>query len=92
MAKELSEFYKELESRIKLHKIVLTGSYLAREFISAQQSGDITLPQAIIEEQAQNYSNKVLRESFADGSFNALYERAWEEMKYIMPDNTKITE
>ena len=91
MNRELSEFYAELKARIQLHKLSIAGSYVAREFINAQQSGDITLPQAIIEEQAQNYSNRVLQEAFADGSFNALYEKAWNELKYIMPDDTRVT-
>ena len=81
---------QELKARIFLHKVAIAGGVLMREYISSQLNGDVKLPKFQVAEQADEYSNRIIRQAMEQGTFDALYEKAWDKIVDIMPDDTNL--
>ena len=89
MAEELT-LEKELQARIFMHKITVTGGVLMKEYIEKEMQGIIKLPNHIIKEQADQYSNGIIQQAIQNGTFDILYENAWDKIKNIIPENMKV--
>jgi hypothetical protein len=48
------------------------------------------LPEDIIKEQAQEYSQKALQHALATVSLDSIYEDTWEKIKDVLPDETNV--
>lgn len=81
---------QELKARIFLHKTSIVGGVLMKEFIQKESQSDIKIPAVTLEQMADAYSEEVMQKAMADGTFEDLYNKAWDKIKYIMPDNMKV--
>ena len=84
------ELAEELQARILIHKIGMTGGVLMQEYASSQLSGDVKLPKFQVLEMADEYSNKIIQKAIKDGTFDSLYEKAWERVKHRLPQGTNL--
>ena len=84
------ELLKELEARIYLHKVSITGAVLMIEYMDRESQGDVNLPPFTIKEQADKYSSSMVQDAMARGTFNQLYNNAWESIKNTMPEHMKV--
>ena len=81
---------KELYARIFLHKVAITGGTLMKQYIAKESQGDIKLPTSTLEEQADKYSNNRMQQAMQDGTFETLYQEAWESIKHTIPEYMKV--
>lgn len=81
---------QELQARIFLHKASITGGVLMKEYIDKEMQGSIKLPNHIIKEQADEYSNGIIQQALQNGTFEVLYENAWDKIKNTIPENMKV--
>jgi len=82
---------QELTSRIFLHKVAVIGSVVMHEYMEKQnyKEGEVNIAEPILLDMADKYSNKIISESFKNGTFEKLYNSAWAEIVDIMPEHTK---
>lgn len=80
-------FEKELLAREFQHKVIVLGAYITREYIREQTSGDIKLPEFMIEQQSSDFTMKQIHRHLTDGTFDKEYQKAWENIKNDLPDN-----
>lgn len=78
---------QEVLARIFLHKVAITGGVLMQDYIQKQQN---EIPAFLIEEQADKYSDFIIKQALQDGTFDSLYADAWERVKYEIPENLKV--
>ena len=81
---------KELQARILLHKIAIAGGTVMQAYIQKRQ-GEVNIPDFQLEEMADEYSNKVLKAAMCNGTFDELYDKAWEAIKYDLDEYTKVS-
>lgn len=77
---------QELVARVFMHKVAVVGSVLIQEYKHNQQE----IPAFLLEEQASTYSTGIIQQALENGTFEVLYNKAWEEIKDILPEHTKI--
>ena len=80
---------QEFKAREFMHKAAIVGGALMQEYIIANSKG-VSLPPAIIEKQADEYSNKVMQKALQGGTFETLYNNVWEQLKDVLPENLKL--
>ena len=83
----MPELEKELNTRIKIHKLILTMSYLIRRYVDAKKGKGSTLSEQELQEQGWLHANSVIRDFQADNKFNELYEEVWEEISSKLPEH-----
>ena len=84
---------QELRARIFLHKTAVLGGILMKDFMEQQNSmGGAQLPEFLLEDQAQRYSDIAMKKAFEEGTFNEQYENAWSRLVKVMPEHTKLIE
>ena len=81
---------QELQARIFMHKVSVTGGVLMKEYMEKELKGNIKLPNHIIKEQADEYSNGIIQQAMQNGTFDILYENAWDKIKDTIPENLKV--
>ena len=81
---------KELQARIFMHKVSVTGGVLMKEYMDKELQGNIKLPNHIIKEQADEYSNGIIQQALQNGTFEVLYENSWEKIKHTIPEHLKV--
>ena len=89
MAEELT-LEQELQARIFMHKVSVTGGVLMKEYMEKELQGNIKLPNHIIKEQADEYSNGIIQQALQNGTFEVLYENAWDKIKNTIPEHMKV--
>lgn len=82
---------QELQERIFIHKVAILGGTIMSGFIERQSKGDVRLPDFIIREQADKYSDGVMKQMLQNGTFNEMYEDAWNNLKDNITDDFKVT-
>lgn len=82
-------FEKELKARIITHKMAIVGGALMHNYITVHSKG-IMLDPISINEQADEYSSKVISHAMEQGTFENLYNRVWDSLKDTIPDNLKF--
>ena len=86
-----AEFQEELQARIFMHKISILGGYLMKKYIDEEKAkGGIQIPDVNLEEMADTYSNQVMQQALEMGTFNDMYESAWEKLKNTLPEYVKV--
>ena len=80
---------EEFKAREFLHKTAIVGGALMRNYIIANSKGT-SLPPHIIQEQADEYSNKVIQNALQNGTFDTLYNNVWEQLADVLPENLKL--
>ena len=81
---------KELQARIFMHKVSIAGGVLMKEYMEKELQGNIKLPNHIIKEQADEYSNGIIQQAMQNGTFEVLYENSWEKIKNTIPEHMKV--
>lgn len=89
MAEELT-LEQELKARIFLHKVSITGGVLMREYMAKENQSAVKLPPFQMEEQADQYSNGIIQQALQNGTFEVLYESAWDKIKNTIPEHMKV--
>lgn len=85
-----ADFQEELQARIFIHKISILGGYLMKQYIAEEQAkGGVQIPTVNLEEMADIYSNAVMQKALEEGTFNDMYEKAWEILKNHLPEHIK---
>ena len=79
----------EFKAREFIHKTAIVGGALMRNYIIANSKG-VALPPHILQEQADEYSNKVMQKALQEGTFETLYNSIWEQLKDVLPENLKL--
>ena len=80
---------EEFKAREFLHKTAIVGGALMRNYIIAN-SKDVSLPSPIIQEQADEYSNKVMQHALNNGTFEELYNNIWKQLADVLPEDLKL--
>ena len=80
---------QELQARAFMHKVAIVGGVLMNAYIQANSNG-ISLPPSIIEQHADEYSNKVIKYAIEHGTFESLYNNSWNSIKDNIPDNLNL--
>ena len=83
---------KELSERIFIHKVAVAGGVLAQEYLQKESKSAVKLPPFQMSAQADEYSNQVMQEAMANGTFDELYKEAWDKIKDFMPEYLKVVE
>ena len=81
---------QELKARIFMHKVSVAGGVLMKEYMDKELQGNIKLPNHIIREQADEYSNGIIQQALQNGTFEVLYEDAWNKIKNTIPEHMKV--
>ena len=82
---------RELTARIFMHKVTMVKSAIASGYIAKKvKEGGLLLAQPYLEEEAIEYSDRVVPELVCDGKLEEVYEEAWEQIVKCMPDNYGI--
>lgn len=81
---------QELLARIFMHKRVILGSVLADKYIREESQSAVQLPPVQMKKQAQDYTDAVIHQAYTNGTFDMLYNSAWEEVKYKLPEHLNI--
>lgn len=82
---------EELLAREFAHKTCIIGAYLIDREVSHQTGGEIVIPKFMAEQQAINTVMEKIQEFLANGSFEDMYNIAWEYLKDRLPDNFNAT-
>ena len=86
---ELS-FEQELFAREYAHKFSIIGAWIIEEEVKKQTEGEISVPQFIAEQQALKTVTDKVQECLANGTFEEVYNTAWESLKDRLPDDFTI--
>ena len=81
---------QELVARVFIHKTAILGGVIMKNYIDDQTKGNVSIPLCMIEEQADQYSNIVMQNALKEGTFDSMYNNAWESIKDIMDEHTKV--
>lgn len=78
---------QEFRARVMVHKMSVLGGVLMLAYKQHEKGfGGINLPDHTIDEQADKYSNERIQKAIADGTFNKMYEEAWNLVAPTMPE------
>ena len=83
MAQEIT-LEQELTARVFVHKFAIASGVLIREYM--QKNSEMEK----LEELAEEYANDIVQKSLENGTFDDLYNKAWESVKDVMPEHTKV--
>lgn len=83
----MPELEKELNTRIKIHKLIITMSYLIRKYVDDKKKNGSTLSEQELQNQGWLYANSFIRDFQADNKFDELYEEVWEEVSGKLPEH-----
>ena len=69
------------------HKLVMLGFCISEDYIKEQTTGDVTIPEFIVKQQAPMVAREKVERILLSGKLNEEYEKAWDRVKDIIPDN-----
>lgn len=81
---------QELTARIFLHKVAVTRGALVNEYIAKEKQADVVLPDMFLEENAMQQVDSEIQQALQNGTFNEMYEQAWERITPHMPEHFSI--
>ena len=82
------ELEKELKMRVWLHKVAIVKSAIASSYMSHEaKKGGLMLSRPCLEQNAIEYSDKVMAEVLLKGKLDEAYDKAWECVGELMPDD-----
>lgn len=80
-------FEKELLAREFQHRFAILGADLAQQYVKEQTTGDVVIPAFMVEQQKMQYVTNTIHEYLEKGTFESEYEKAWDKIKDVIPDN-----
>lgn len=81
---------QEFLLRVTGHKLSLLSAVLEKEYVEENLKGDVTIPEFIVKEQAPLVAKQEVAQIFLDGKLDEEYNKAWEKVKDVIPDNFGI--
>ena len=78
---------QEFMLRATNHKLVMLGFCISEDYIKEQTTGDVTIPEFIVKQQAPMVAREKVERILLSGKLNEEYEKAWDRVKDIIPDN-----
>ena len=78
---------QEFMLRATNHKLVMLGFCISEDYIKEQTTGNVTIPEFIVKEQASIVAREKVERILLSGKLNEEYEKAWEKIKDRIPDN-----
>ena len=83
---------QELQARIFVHKQAVLGGFVQQKFLEdmSEDNKGTQIPHCVIMDRAERFSRQFVQDAMAEGTFNELYEKAWEQLVPIIPDNLNI--
>jgi hypothetical protein len=82
---------QELTARIMVHKMSIAGGVLMQDYMKSNYTaGGVNLPDSTLTDMADEYSEQVMKKAMENGTFNELYEKAWDKIKNTIPEYTKV--
>lgn len=87
------ELEKELSMRVWLHKVAIVKSAIASSYVSREvKKGGLMLSRPCLEQNALEYSDKVMAEVLLRNKLDEAYDKAWDTIGSRIPDNFCIME
>jgi hypothetical protein len=81
------ELAREFRARVLIHKRSVLGGVLMLAYKQHEKDlGGVNLPDTTIDQQAGEYSSRRIHEALANGTFNKMYEDAWNIIAPTMPE------
>jgi hypothetical protein len=90
MHKEEPTLEQELQARIFIHQVAIIGGILKQEYIDRETQGSVQLPVYAIKGMADLYSDQIIQNALADGTFEDLYKQSWEKAIINMPEYMSV--
>ena len=81
---------QELTARIFVHKTAVAGAVLMQNYMQNEMQSAVKLPPFQMREQADQYANAIIQQALCNGTFDMLYDSAWNKIKDRIPDNLNI--
>ena len=78
---------KELDIRIKQHKMTMLMARIARQYIENESKATVKLPMPQLQEQAVEVARQKTSQIMLSGLLEHAYTEAWEVLKEVIPDN-----
>ena len=75
----------ELKARTYAHKMAVVGAYYVMK--QTEQTGELNLPLPILQAQAVEKVPFYIHNLLENGTFNEVYEQAWDNIKDSLPNN-----
>lgn len=84
---------QEFMARLFTHQVAIVGGTLMHQYIEQEKAkGGVQLPDEVLRDMADKYSDQEIQKAMKNGTFTALYNKIWNELKDQIPDNTKVTQ
>lgn len=77
----------ELKARVFLHKVAITKALIVNTYIKQEKANGIVLTDNYLIEQAEQKADVEMARIMQQGELDTAYNKAWEVMADIMPDN-----
>ena len=82
---------KELVARVFLHKVAIVRSAIINTYIAREiKKGGIVISLPCIEQEAMDFSDRIISNILSEGALDEVYEKAWEVMEDHIPDDFSI--
>ena len=90
MGQEQFTLEQELVARIFMHKTAVLGGVLMKKYIDKVNENGAKIPDFMLEDLADQYSNKVMQQALAIGTFDDLYKEAWASVVLDIPEHLSV--
>ena len=81
---------KELQARIFLHQTAVLGAYIMKDYMDKANEGYVKIPDFMLEDMADQYSNQIIQQSLKMGTFNNWYNEAWNRIAPTIPEHLNV--
>ena len=88
--KEQAELLRELTARTFVHKTAILGGVLMKNYMDKVNENGAKIPDFMLEDLADQYSNKVMQQSLQVGTFDNLYKEAWASIVLDIPEHVSV--
>ena len=82
---------QEFMARAFMHKVTIAGGLLAKTYIDDHKEKFADVPEEIIEKLGHEFAQKVIHDTMQKGTFDELYNDAWDVVSEGISDNFSIT-
>ena len=80
----------ELKARVFLHKVAIVKALIVNTYIKKEKTSGIVLTDNYLIEQAEQKADVEMARIMQQGKLDTAYDKAWEVMADIIPDNYSI--
>lgn len=82
---------KEFAARVFIHKLAVAHAYVQDIYVKQElQKGGVLLSTPTIQQQAEQRANTLISSAMQNGSFDYLYNKAWEHIGDRLPEYMNV--